>query len=76
VSKVSAFLQDVLRGGLPDALDLGPNATGPGDPRTERSSPTNTAGVDSAVAPVPINWPLWIGVGVAGVVGLALLLKR
>jgi len=70
-------IKELLHGGLPDFLDLGGNAQTSGDSTqfTERVPPTNTNGV-SGPGPVPVNWPLWIGVAVAGVIGVALLVKR
>ena len=44
------FLQDVLRGGLPEALDLGRNTGQPSDSRAEQTPPTGTtAGTEPAV---------------------------
>lgn len=39
---LSPFLQDVLRGGLPEALDLGRNTGQASDPKAEQVAPTGT----------------------------------
>jgi len=72
----SQTVKKLLAGGLPALLDLGPNAPDGGNPTqyAERTPPTNTAN-QGAITPQPVNWPLWIGVGLAGLVAVGVLLK-
>lgn len=70
-------VKELLKGGLPDFLDLGGNAEGSGNASqfTERQPPTNTAG-QGVIAPQPVNWPMWIAVAAVAVVALGVILKK
>ena len=64
----------LLAGGLPQALDLGRPAGG-GDKKTERAPPQD-AQTKSVIPLASNNMMVWIGLGIAGLVAVAVLVRK